>query len=327
MRHRLAFLWLAIVWAGVFCCTPGAVAFGQEEKARQVAPSAPQAESLVGILDADGQYSFALQYYQSQDNGRAASEFDRFVHFFPDDPRVPEAMMFAAEAMFRDGRHPDALKRFEAIADRFPGTRFAVRSQFEAARCLQALQQPEAARALLLRIADTAATPEIRDEALYRVAWIDVEDARFDAADASLAKIGVPGRQRYRIDALQAGLREAGAIPRKDPALAGALSIIPGGGYAYCGRYRDATVAFLLNAAFIAATIEAFREGNDALGCLIGFVGSGFYMGNIYGGVNAAEKYNRNAVRVFIERTASDYRVDPRTGKTDGIGIRIQGDF
>lgn len=321
MRHRLTFLWIVIVWAGASCGAFSAVAFGQEKEAT------PQAQSLVGILDADGQYSFALQYYQSQDNGRAVSEFDRFVHFFPDDPRVEEAMMFAAEAMFRDGHHSDALKRFEAIAGRFPGARSAVRSRFEAARCLIAMQQPEAAKALLLKIADTASTPEIRDEALYRVAWIDVEDGRFEAADASLAKIGAPGRQRYRIDALQAGLRGADAIPRKDPVLAGALSIIPGGGYAYCGRYRDATVAFLLNTAFIAATIEAFRDGNDALGCLIGFVGSGFYMGNIYGGVNAAEKYNRNAVRIFIERTASDYRVDPRTGKTNGIGIRIQGDF
>jgi tetratricopeptide (TPR) repeat protein len=326
MRHRLTCLWIVIFWAGAFCGAYGGFAFGQEE-ARQAATAAPQLESLVGILDADGQYRFALQYYQSQDNARAVSEFDRFVHFFPDDPRVEEAMMFAAEAMFRDGRHSDALKRFEAIAGRFPGTRSAVRSRFEAARCLLALQQPEAAKALLLKIADTASTPEVRDEALYRIAWIDVEDARFEAADVSLAKIGAPGRQRYRIDALQTGLRGAGAIPRKDPVLSGALSIIPGGGYAYCGRYRDATVAFLLNTAFISATIEAFREGNDALGCLIGFVGSGFYMGNIYGGVNAAEKFNRNAVRVFIERTASDYRVDPRTGKTDGIGIRIQGDF
>ena len=39
---------------------------------------------------------------------------------------------------------------------------------------------------------------------------------------------------------------------------AGILSIIPGTGHLYCGRYKDATLAFILNTAMIYAACEAF---------------------------------------------------------------------
>ena len=283
--------------------------------------------SLVGILDPDGQYAFAMNYFRSGDHHRAVSEFDRFVHFFPDDDRVESAMLFAAQAVHREGRPADALKRYRRIVERYPESRSAVRAGFESATCLMDLNEPEEAKSLLLKMAETASSSEIRDEALYRTAWIDLSHARFSEAARLAEQIGPIGKERYRITDLQERLEQAADIPRKDPALAGFLSILPGGGYAYCGRYRDAAVAFFLNVAFVAATVEAFRDGNDALGCLVGFVGSGFYLGNIYGGINAAEKTNRNALRVFIERTASDFRMDPRTGKTDGFGIRIHSDF
>ncbi|MEW6259544.1 MAG: tetratricopeptide repeat protein [Thermodesulfobacteriota bacterium] len=287
----------------------------------------PNESSLVGILDPDGQYAFAMDYYRNGDHHRAVSEFDRFVHFFPDDPRVESAMLFAAQALHREGRASDALKRYRQIVERYSGSQSAVRAGFESADCLMDMNEPGEAKALLLKMAETASSGDIRDEALYRTLWIDVSNARFSEAGRLAGEIGPIGKERYRIPDLQERLDQAGDISRKDPTLSGFLSILPGAGYAYCERYRDAAVAFFLNVAFIAATVEAFRDGNDALGCLVGFVGSGFYMGNIYGGVNAAEKYNRNAIRVFIERTASDFRVDPRTGKSDGVGIQIRSVF
>ncbi len=313
MNRRMPFLLLLISLPFLW---HGSVAIGHADE-----------PSLVGILDPDGQYDFAMGYFRGGDNHRAVSEFDRFVHFFPNDPRVESAMLHAAEAAHREGRPADALNRYRRIIERYPESRSAVAAGFASAECLLDMNEPGEAKASLLKMAETASSDAIRDEALYRSAWIDLSNARFSEAGRLAAQIGPSGRERYRIPALQERLEQAGDIPRKDPTLAGFLSILPGGGYAYCERYRDAAVAFFLNVAFVAATVEAFRDGNDALGCLVGFVGSGFYMGNIYGGINAAEKYNRNALRVFIERTASDFRVDPRTGKTDGIGIQIRSDF
>jgi len=287
----------------------------------------PDEPSLVGILDPDGQYAFAMKYFRTGDDHRAVSEFDRFVHFFPDDPRVESAMLFAAQALHREGRPAEALKRYRRFLEQYPESRSAVRAGFESATCLMDMNEPEEAKALLLKMAETASSNDIRDEAVYRMVWIELSQARFSEAARLAEQIGPIGKERYRVTDLQERLEQAAGIPKKDPTLAGFLSILPGGGYAYCERYRDAAVAFLLNVAFAAATVEAFRDGNAALGCLVGFVGSGFYMGNIYGGINAAEKTNRTALRAFIERTVSDYRVDPQTGKTDGFGIQIRKDF
>lgn len=287
----------------------------------------PDGTSLVGILDPDGQYAFAMNYFRTGEDHRAVDEFDRFVHFFPDDPRVESAMLYAAQALHREGRPAEALNRYRRIVERYPESRSAVRAGFESASCLLDMNEHEEAKAFLLKMAETASSSDIRDEAVYRMVWIELTHARFPEAARLAAQIGPIGKERYRIPDLQERLEQAGSIPKKDPALAGFLSVLPGGGYAYCERYRDTAVAFLLNVAFVAATVEAFREGNAALGCLAGFVGSGFYMGNIYGGINAAEKYNRNALRMFIERTVSDYRMNPQTGKTDGFDIQIRKDF
>jgi hypothetical protein len=100
-------------------------------------------------------------------------------------------------------------------------------------------------------------------------------------------------------------LEEADEIPEKIPGLAGTLSLIPGAGYLYLGRYRDAATAFLLNAALIGATWEAFDNGNEILGGLLGVVEAGFYSGNIYGSVSSAHKYNRDQVQEFIDGLGS----------------------
>jgi hypothetical protein len=98
--------------------------------------------------------------------------------------------------------------------------------------------------------------------------------------------------------------------PTKSPRLAGFLSVLPGAGFAYCGRYRDALAAFLLNAGLILAACESFDNDNEALGAVIAFVGAGFYGGNIYGAVSSAHKYNRSSRQRFLEDLHS------RTGVT-----------
>ncbi len=69
-------------------------------------------------------------------------------------------------------------------------------------------------------------------------------------------------------------------------------AIVPGSGYMYAEHYGDGITAFIINALFIAGTVIAISEENYAVAGIVAGVGMPFYIGNIYGSANAANKWN-----------------------------------
>jgi putative component of membrane protein insertase Oxa1/YidC/SpoIIIJ protein YidD/outer membrane protein assembly factor BamD (BamD/ComL family) len=101
-------------------------------------------------------------------------------------------------------------------------------------------------------------------------------------------------------------------LPERSGFVAGSLSaIIPGMGYAYCNRYSDGVYAFLINAAFGAATFVSFKNRNTTSGIFFGWLLSSFYFGNIYGSVSAAAKFNENQrsahLRQMLDKASEAY--------------------
>jgi hypothetical protein len=64
------------------------------------------------------------------------------------------------------------------------------------------------------------------------------------------------------------------------------------------------------------------------LGVIIGFVGVGFYAGNIYGATAAAHKYNQRKTRNFIENLKENTKITLSGNFRDkGVTIALQYDF
>ena len=83
-------------------------------------------------------------------------------------------------------------------------------------------------------------------------------------------------------------------LQQKSPLVAGLLSAcVPGAGHFYCGKFRNGGVAFVLSAAFVAASVEAFHKDVYAGGAIASSVALVFYSGTIYGAVNVAHKFNK----------------------------------
>ena len=142
---------------------------------------------------------------------------------------------------------------------------------------------------------------------------------------AFFGEISPDNQKRYGVMQVRRSLGESDSIPRKNPTIAGLLSVVPGAGQIYVGRYKDALTAFIVNAGLILATVEAFDNELYALGGVIGFVEFGFYAGNIYGTVSSAHKYNRDRQTAFRDDL---YRLRPLTislGSVPGgayVGLR-----
>lgn len=67
---------------------------------------------------------------------------------------------------------------------------------------------------------------------------------------------------------------------------------IPGSGYLYIGQKRSAITAFLLNATFIYASYQFFKNKWTAAGVITASFEAGWYFGGIYGAGEEANYYN-----------------------------------
>jgi tetratricopeptide (TPR) repeat protein len=263
------------------------------------------------VLTAEDQFAFARQHFENSEYEKAIVEFERFIHFFPADERVGSALRYLAQARFQLGRYPKAIEAAgehirrntdDAGIDVTPAV---VESIWLAAEAYEELGQTERSLAILHRLLAETDDPAVEDATWFRIGWVHIERREWEKAGKAFGTVTEEGRTAYPIPALLEKLEEADEIPEKIPGLAGTLSLIPGAGYLYLGRYRDAATAFLLNAALIGATWEAFDNGNEILGGLLGVVEAGFYSGNIYGSVSSAHKYNRDQVQEFIDGLGS----------------------
>jgi TolA-binding protein len=262
------------------------------------AQESPQVESIT--LNAEEQFSFAERYFKTGAYFRAIGEYERFIFLFPNHFRVPEAAYRIAEAYLKNDQFREAVTAFTGFIAAYGALPLGINAHFSLSEALTQLKDYASAVTVLSHLISGTSDTAIADEAHYRIGWIYLEQNLPEKARESFDQISPRNRSRYRLELLSSELNRQPLFSVKNPKIAGWLSILPGTGFAYCGRYRDAAIALLLNAGFIWGGIEAFDDGNEPLGALILFIGSGFYAGNIYGAVSAAHKYNHDSHKRFL---------------------------
>ena len=77
--------------------------------------------------------------------------------------------------------------------------------------------------------------------------------------------------------------------------------MIPGCGYFYAGSPYSAITALILNGVLSYATYTSFKSENYGVGFILGALNLSFYIGNMVGSKQSAERYNAN-----LKRSASD---------------------
>jgi tetratricopeptide (TPR) repeat protein len=266
--------------------------------------------SPVLVLHPDKQFNYAQDLFSAKDYFTAVNEYKRFIYFFPKDKRVELAMFQVGMSYFLGGHFKEAVSSFKKLTEQYFETEYSIKSYFKISEAYMALRAFDLALINLNNLITITKNENIKDEAYYRIGWIYIETASWDTARHYFDKISPKNRNKFKLEKLAAELDKETLIPKKDPKLAGFLSIIPGGGYVYCERYQDALIAFLLNGGLMLAAYESFDDGNGALGGLLSFVGVGFYAGNIYGAVTSAHKFNQKETGKFIYRLKKNTKVN-----------------
>ncbi len=258
-------------------------------------------------IDSEAQFTFARHLMEKKAYTRAITEFERLIYFFPEDQLVPEAGYFIGLCHFKNKAFEEARKICLDLYRDFPKRALGGKALFligETYYTQRAL--PEAERYFKMVI-ERYPDSDLRNRAVYRLGWSRMQGDQWREAADTFAKVD----RKCPLSPSAADLSERSlqgeALPGKSPTTAGITAgVLPGLGHAYCGRYKDGVVAFLLNGLFIWAAYESFDNDHEVLGGILTFLELGWYSGNIYSAVNCAHKHNR-AVRNKYRQGLKDH--------------------
>lgn len=243
------------------------------------------------------QLSFADSLAAEGDHYRAITEYKRFIHYQPADPRAAYAQLQIARSLIAGERWLKADRALEKIWSDYPGS-----SHAEQARQLfaeVAYQRGDYAEAKdRFELLAKSAAEEKKAEILYRLGLSQLQSNQPEKARQHFNQLQEPLKSE-----LDLSVERYLKLPHKSPRLAGTLSaILPGAGQLYTERPRQAGIALALNAAFIYGAIEAWNNENYAVSGVLSLFELGWYGGNIYNAVNNAHKYNHNRQQQFLEQ-------------------------
>lgn len=270
----------------------------------------PAADDPGLTLSPDRQFAYAETLFQQQDFRTAEVEFKRFVHFFPEAPRVDEAVFKTGMALFYQKQFHEAARHFNDLIRDDPDllSSFTTKAYFMQSRAFKEMDNLGYARVTLQNLLLLTDDPAVRDQAHLDLAGLHIHASRqpgtdeLDQALAFLEKISLDSPFEEQKNERISRIREVRSVPGKNPVLAGIFAVIPGAGFLYTGRFHDAAAAFIINTGLGLAAWKAFDQDNPALGGVITLVGSGFYSGSIYGSISAAHKHNHRLKTRILDR-------------------------
>ena len=100
------------------------------------------------------------------------------------------------------------------------------------------------------------------------------------------------------------------------------MGIIPGLGYVYSGEYGNAVRSLILNALFIYGMVDTAQEDQWGGFGIITFFELTWYTGSIYGGFDAAHRYNQERLLSVAEEIDGDLNLRPDFAKFPVIRLR-----
>jgi TolA-binding protein len=257
---------------------------------------------------------------------RAVAEFERFIHFFPKDEKIPEAHYLIGFCYLKAKEYASARKVLEKVYTAYPDRPVGGKALFLMGESYYRQGLQKEAQEVFKKVIEMYPHLDVRHAAQYRLAWSRMKVGQWREASETFKRVekGSPLYPNSQ-DLAQLSLKGE-TLPYKKPATAGVLAIVPGLGHLYCERPKDALVAFLLNGLTIWAAIEAFDEDLQVLGSLLLLLEVGWYAGNIYSAVNCAHKYNRKVRNDFRRNLPDRLNLNLFTTK-GGFGLALKMDF
>lgn len=223
----------------------------------------------------------------------AAVEFRRYA-MEADKPEEQSMARLHAAYAYIQAKNPDEAKKMLSEAEAVAGT--SPEAALLHAELAAQQGDPQTALYFLDLVPESGTEQSIqtfknrrRTEMLLRSG--EVNAAREQLASFSATEAGaIAAVDKYR------------AGPRKNPKIGGWLGLFPGAGYWYSGETANGFRSLLLNSIFMYGMYSTAQDDQWGAFGVITFFEITWYTGSIYGGVDAAHRYNRQQLETCIDR-------------------------
>jgi len=249
--------------------------------------------------------SYADHLYETRDYFRAISEYKRFIHLFPDEPRVERADFRIGLCYQKSGNLENAIYAFREILRKNPSPEVAPSVEYEIGKCYFLGRDYQKAGQVLGELNT--------DRALVMAGWSMLRGGRYAEASGCFLKAQLvrPGGYLSELSGrLSRESLEGKEIPRKSPTLAALVSVpLPGAGRTYCGRLGDGIFSFLIVSASYLAAYHYYDDDQDV--AALGFLAAGLFLhtGDIYGAAISARRFNAVSEEDFLKKIENKHNL------------------
>lgn len=247
---------------------------------------------------ADEQWNFANHLFVDKNYQAAFIEFERLTYFFPNSEVCEKAKIMKAACLYYLQDMYGAIEQLEKLTEN-KDNKFA--ADILLSHIYSEIGQSVKAQQLLDNLLKDINDPKLCSIIYLKKGVIFISDEKWQQAEDCFNKVKYP-EYKEAVILLKDRLKEGELKFHKSPTFGGIMSaVIPGSGQIYSGRTKDGINAFLLNLLLIGGSVKAFKGNENVTGASLATVGLFFYLGNVFGGVSAAEKYNEEEGRKIIE--------------------------
>jgi len=276
------------------------------------------------ILVSSDQFDYANRLMEDGNHTLAIGEFERFIHFFPQDTNVTKARYLIGVCRLKNHNHDAARDNFFQVIEADPKSNVAGKAFFLVGESYYQQGVFQEAEKYFRQVIERYPHLESKNAALYRLGWTKMNADMWQEASLAFNRVDTESRYHERSRQLAQKSLMGEMLPQKSPGLAGSLAaVVPGLGHVYVSRYRDGVIAFLINGLFIWGAIESFDEDHEAMGTILTLLEIGWYGGNIYSAVNAAHKHNRKVRDDFRRGLKEELSFDLLVSRKDHIGLAL----
>lgn len=262
-----------------------------------------QSASAVGDCRADESFrsfpSFADFLFAEEDYYRAEGEYRRFLFHSPNSKQAPIAALKLGFCLLRRDEYSSAVDHFQSYRQTFLQNQIiseeaAYQEKYASFRSL-ATGCVEGESGLGL---EAHADPQVRLSTRYLRHWCDMKRESWAHAERGFALLKgdeiVSQSQVEALEFLQQHSARGRHLPQKNTVLTGLMSaILPGSGRAHVDGIREGLYSMIVVGVTGGLALRFAQTGHEKATVGWGVPAVGFYLGEIYGSVLRAVKYNR----------------------------------
>lgn len=251
---------------------------------------------------------FADHLYENGDYLRAAGEYQRYLFSVPRSASSDSIYYRMIGAVFHGKDYQRCNQLLDAFGEKYPSS--PIGADVSLCKSIVKFYQGDYSESLAL-----AQSLEVSNTDLRRIVVAmdylylgDFEKAQEWSCRPTASEVLTAGdtlpEYGATITRLCEKTKSTELLPFKSRLRAGIYSsLMPGSGKMYCGRVADGIYSLLTVGLTVWQAYDGFSDdgARSTKGWIFGVLGAGFYLGNIYGSVIAAELHNRTIHDGFLQ--------------------------